>query len=353
MPQKKNLETFCRPTDSNGIQFVYARLGQSVTKVSKKMTPEEITNDDRNDEAFAVLLKQASSAPSVSMLPPGLSERIAASTYARPTIWDKLSRVLRPAPARFALAGALTAATLSAVFLPRLSKVTVPPPANLAVAERVDTPATPTPSATTEQTPLAAPSAPASAVPTPATPALSLPTEPTRVAKNSERPARPEAKSERKQELTTPAPRATVAPMKEQPNRDLKPQVASGTPAHTVASPTGQLAHEVVPTQLAARTGSTKLEPETAPTPAPAVVSPVVVAKRSPRLETALSSASEPESTPTTAASETEEASRALRSMLTSVVGKKKAPDISSLSASRSGQSAAGTGLSVVRADVN
>ncbi|MBB6052761.1 hypothetical protein [Armatimonas rosea] len=309
------------------------------------MTPEEITTDDSNEEAFASLLKQASSAPMVTMLPPGLSERIAASTYARPTLWDKLSRVLRPAPARFALAGALTAATLSAVFLPRLSKVTVPPPPG--------TPAPLAPSAAPKQTTPTTPSAPVSATPTPATPAPALAAAPTQLAKSTERPATPESKPAPKLERATPAPRAAVTPMKEQPNRDLKPQVAAGAPAPLVASPTGQVTHEVAPTQLAARTGSTKLEPETAPTPAPAVVSPVVVAKRSPRLETALASASEPESTPTTAASETEEASRALRSMLTSVVGKKKAPDISSLSASRSGQTAAGTGLSVVRADVN
>lgn len=87
------------------------------------MKPEEITNESGDDEVFAGLLKRANSSPPLAPLPLGLSEKIAAATYARPTLWDKLALVLSPAPARFALGGAVTAAVLSAVLLPRFSRL--------------------------------------------------------------------------------------------------------------------------------------------------------------------------------------------------------------------------------------
>lgn len=75
--------------------------------------------------AFVRLLTKALPTPPVAALPPGLSARIAAGTYARPSFWERFVSALRPAPARYALGGVLATALVCAVVLPRLPQTEV------------------------------------------------------------------------------------------------------------------------------------------------------------------------------------------------------------------------------------
>jgi len=97
--------------------------------------------------AFLKVLTKALPAPPVAALPPGLSARIAAGTYARPSLWERLLAALRPAPARYALGGAFATALVFALVMPRVERpVTVERPA----PSTLPTPAVP-------QQPLASP----------------------------------------------------------------------------------------------------------------------------------------------------------------------------------------------------
>jgi hypothetical protein len=346
MPQGKNLETFASPTDSNGIQLVYARLRQSVTKVSKKMTPEESTTETWDDEAFAALLKRADTIPSPVALPPGLSERVAAATYARPrlALWETLARVLRPAPTRFALAGALTAGVLCAVFLPRVTKPELPGKP-IVVGQ-------PTPGP-------ALLSAPGSAGKQEQKVALREPAAPEAAAALA-----PNPKSNTEPQ-SSPA-RATLIPVKVA----LKPTVEKGgalnsQPSTHKSATTTEIESASQPlltaTPLPVTMRSTTLKTEatmSAPTAGVGVTQQEASALHVAHRETALASASEPdtiEASPEASPSEgTEGASLLLRKSLKDSVGfqMKQANAIGSLAGTRGEQSLVGTGLSVVRADV-
>jgi anti-sigma factor RsiW len=100
--------------------------------------------------AFLKVLTKALPAPPVAALPPGLSARIAAGTYARPSLWERLLAALRPAPARYALGGAFATALVFALVVPRIERpipVERPTPSTLASPAVPQPLASPTPEA--------------------------------------------------------------------------------------------------------------------------------------------------------------------------------------------------------------
>ncbi len=246
------------------------------------MIPEEITNESWDDEAFAALLKRASSAPDTAPLPPGLSQKIAAATYARPTLWDKLALVLRPAPARFALGGALTAAALCVVIVPRLSKTEISSP-----PKTISTP----PSDRVAPPKVAINDGNNIVAPTPAPPALvPAPVKPPRLEKFSApkpTPAPALAVSYVPPIVPpTPVPPAVRIAPKESTLEDhgniTVARPASVADAHTstvVPEPAARLGGA---SATATARSSTKNDPEALPTPAPSIAQPIVVATRQP-----------------------------------------------------------------------
>lgn len=267
------------------------------------MPPEETTIENWDEEAFAALLKRADAAPSVVALPPGLSERVASATYARPTLWDKLARALRPAPVRFALGGALTAGVLSALFLPRInqpeppkkttpttqialnepSAAPSPSPAPPAVEAASPTPVLPTPA------PAKLPSAPSERAPIAATPA------PVRT------PASAAARPTRTPEPPTPRPNASrsVPAVNVNALRDhgsvaivpTKPLVEapSATPAPTSTVPAEPAAQPTTAAVVAPRAVARVESSDAVPMPAPLTAQPSSTGVRQARMTTALS----------------------------------------------------------------
>lgn len=138
--------------------------------------------------AFLERLREATRSEPLIAMPPGLSERIAAATYARPTIWSRISAALSPAPARYAFTGlALSGAAAicwvalkPATFVPN-APVASPTPAAVAIADPTPAPVQPRPKAVAP-TPAPIVSAPQVAfAPTPAPIELPAPTLATRV----------------------------------------------------------------------------------------------------------------------------------------------------------------------------
>lgn len=242
------------------------------------MIPEEITNESWDDEAFAALLKRASSAPDIAPLPLGLSQRIAAATYARPTLWDKLALVLRPAPARFALGGALTAAALCVVVVPRLSKTEIASPPKMVAPPQSDRAAPPPQVAIGD---VVAPTpAPIVSVRVAPPKKLSAP-KPTTAPALAVAPVSPTVHVQ-----PTPAPPAArIAPQEstlEDHGNITVARPASVADAHTstvVPEPTARLGGA---SATATARSSTKNDPEALPTPAPSIAQPIVVATRQP-----------------------------------------------------------------------
>ncbi|WP_309718556.1 hypothetical protein [Armatimonas sp.] len=249
------------------------------------MNPEEITTDTLQEEAFAALLAKTLPAPSLQPLPRGLSERIAAATDARPTFWERLTVSLRPAPVRFALGGAVTAAALCAVFLPRLPKteptspirvaITTPTPAPIVPASpepvrnetAVPTPS-PAPDAQEQATPLVASPAPVVIAPTP-------------------RPVVP-GTDKRQAETVASWKRAGMVALKEKAQIGFDPSHVSKSVAPMPEMSRPQGAQGVARISVGGRTAATKSETESTPTPAPAVVQPATQVARAPRIETTL-----------------------------------------------------------------
>ena len=239
------------------------------------MIPEEITNESRNDEAFAALLKRASSAPDTAPLPPGLSQKIAAATYARPTLWDKLALVLRPAPARFALGGALTAAALCVVVVPRLSRTEISPAPKTISTPQSDRVAPPQVAIRDQAAPTPAPII-SVRVTTPKKLSAPKPTPAPALAVSYVPPIVP----------PTPVPPAVRIAPKESTLEDhgniTVARPASLADAHTSTVVPEPAARVGGPLATATARSSTKNEPEALPTPAPSIAQPIVVATRPP-----------------------------------------------------------------------
>ncbi|WP_395144140.1 hypothetical protein [Armatimonas sp.] len=234
------------------------------------MIPEEITNESWDDEAFAALLKRASSAPDIAPLPPGLSQRIAAATYARPTFWDKLALVLRPAPARFALGGALTAAALCVIVVPRLSKTEISSPPKIVSPPQSDRVAPPQVVIRDQ------------AAPTPA-PIISVRvTTPKKLSAPKPIPA-PVLTAAHVPPIMQPTPAARIAPQEstlEDHGNITVARPTSVADAHTstvVPEPAARLGGAL---STATARSSTKSDSEALPTPAPSIAQPIVVATR-------------------------------------------------------------------------
>jgi hypothetical protein len=118
--------------------------------------------------AFLDLLKDsATRAPAVEV-PATLSERIAQATYARPTLWSRLSAALRPAPVRYATAGlALSGLAALGLFLLRPGGSTAVPGTNSSKAVQLAANPSPAPVLPTPQPPIASPAPPSEPAPTP------------------------------------------------------------------------------------------------------------------------------------------------------------------------------------------
>ena len=248
------------------------------------MNPEEITIHELQESAFAELLTKALPAPALQALPPGLSERIAQATYARPSFWETLTLALRPAPVRLALGGALSAGVLCALFLPRLPKVpeTVAPIAktNPAVAHL---------EAKTEPRVVSASPAPPVAIAAVSTPTLTVP---------SARPTvKPSNTSVNVKPVGTVAPIAhenatkiAVVPFKERTR--IAPELSAVGRTHVSASGalSGHMTSAVTSTTVAS--ARSKGEPEVALTSVPQVTQPTPTpsTSRTPRVEVALAS---------------------------------------------------------------
>lgn len=321
--------------------------------MDEKMLPEETTEQTPDEAAFVALLKRAECAPPSLAVPSALSERIAAATYARPSIWERLSQVLRPAPARYALAGALAAGTVSAVFLPRLPKpegVRVPVAAVTPPTTNTVNP-TPAPRADEEPKTVSAPRDPApvsATLPTPSVRDVSAPGAAVDVAPRKKDPVVPTNVPPTKV-LPTAKPltdtssgrRATLATNAE---RSVSVPSVASTAKVPVAVATPDRA-EVSHSTVAARTAEPTVEPSPAP-PAPAVTrARTVVASYRPHVEAALSATSEPEAEPS-ATPEQDTATQSLRGMLRREVGSqltKEATAVRSFSGRRGTEGARGT----------
>ncbi len=238
------------------------------------MTPEEITTNELHESAFAELMGRALPAPRVQPLPPGLSERIAAATYASPSFWETFTRALQPAPVRLALGGALSAGVLCAVFLPRLPK----------------SPTVTSPVAVTNTNTVVAP---AKTLASPAPPrvvaAVSIPaatgSKAAMVVKQEKLLVKPLVVA------TTPPTftptKVAVAPFKERTR--VAPELVTIGHTRPSASPLpSYTAHEAVPTRVAS--AQSKGAPEVILTSAPLVTqpTPAPAASRTPRVDVAL-----------------------------------------------------------------
>lgn len=255
------------------------------------MNPEEITTHELQESAFAELLTKALPAPALQALPPGLSERIALATYARPSFWETLTLALRPAPVRLALGGALSAGVLCAVFLPHLPKT---PPVPVSVASTQPSPKQGVAAVETKTEPPAVPASPAPPVTVAAlsTPAPSVP--------DARPTAKPTGTSVKVKPVETAAPspresttKVAVVPFKERTR--IAPELSAIGRPH--ASTSGALAGHTAPAVTATTVASarTKGEPEVTLTAAPLVTQPTPTpsASRTPRMEVALASGEE------------------------------------------------------------
>jgi hypothetical protein len=263
------------------------------------MLPEETTIENWDEEAFAALLKRADAAPSVVTLPPGLSERIATATYARPTLWDKLALALRPAPVRFALGGALTAGVLSALFLPRVTQPELTkkatPMAQVAVIAPKDAPLpSPAPPAeVVEQPTLVQPTpapekrvpvAPITASPAPVRPTPSVPPRPTPTPE----PPAPRPNTSRS------VPAVNVNALRDHGSVAIVPtkplvDTPSATPAPTSAVTADPAAQPTTNAVVAPRTVARVESSDAVPMSAPLTAQPSATGMRQARLATALS----------------------------------------------------------------
>lgn len=269
------------------------------------MDSEEITTDDLQEQAFAELLGRALPAPELQSLPLGLSERIAAATYARPSLWSKLALGLRPAPVRFALGGALTAAALVAVVLPRLpqSPVVIPRPDQsngLPVAVNNQAPSTSAPDPNGEK-PIIEPSpaphtviepTPIPTAPNPKTPLVAMLPQKSTATINKSTAAIKNA-GVVIDPKPTPEPRKTamVVAAAEQGThgQDLRPAVSSVLLATHSTTGQGAPTSAEAPSSVAGRSIE-KAEADPVPTPTPTVPAPVATVARLPRTEATLAS---------------------------------------------------------------
>lgn len=189
----------------------------------------------RSQLAFLTAMTKGVKPLPLSPMPTGLSERIAAATFLRPSFWDRLTATLRPAPARYALGSALLAGTLCAVFLPRLSQTnpTVVLPAPVPVIE-------PTPSQAPAEEIVRADSNPTPAPPrakrndvTVASGAARLPV---RVAKNT--PSKPVALIAAKEKASRPTDHRLVVVAPTTLLAGESPKQATGVAAAVAANTT-------------------------------------------------------------------------------------------------------------------
>ena len=203
-------------------------------------------------QAFLERLREATRAEPLIAMPPGLSERIAAATYARPTLWSRISAALAPAPARYAFTGlALSGAAAICWVALKPSPMALPTPGaspapnKVAIVDSTPAPALPTPKAVAA-TPapfVAAPSQVALA-PTPAPLDVPAPSEPV------ERPA-PVASASvptftaahpapvKHQPGAKPAPKKSLAPAKLVDPLEGQVSVADASEGAMQSTPTG------------------------------------------------------------------------------------------------------------------
>ena len=189
--------------------------------------------------AFLERLREATLADSDIRMPVGLSERIAAATYARPTIWNRLAASLAPSPTRYAFGGVALSgvAALCWVMLrpsldlvpptpasspaPEQVAVVAPTPAPKARLPEVTRPVAPTPASIEKPVVVAAiPKSPPISIPAP-TPEFSTP-EPDMSALPM-KPKKTGLVSAPKSVASTPAPSRPAAAPKLPPARFVEP----------------------------------------------------------------------------------------------------------------------------------